>query len=241
MRRFFLLLMFVVVAASLRAAQKPNLIVVMVDDMGYAGVSCFGNPYFKTPEIDRLAAEGMRLTDFHSSGTVCSPTRAGLLTGRYQQRAGIEAVIHPVSDHPEHRKGLQLAETTFAETLKDAGYITGLIGKWHQGYPQNSDDFHPQNHGFDEFVGYHSGNIDFVSHVGDHYAHDWWHGRKETDEDGYSTHLINRYFARFRSPPCEIGKALLPVHRSRGDSQSRAGARRWGAAHGRRLGSMEMA
>ncbi len=92
-------------------AERPNLIVIMVDDMGYAGVSCFGNPYFKTPEIDRLAAEGMRLTDFHSSGTVCSPTRAGLLTGRYQQRAGIEAVIHPVADHPEHRKGLQLAET----------------------------------------------------------------------------------------------------------------------------------
>ena len=176
---------------------QPNLIVVMVDDMGYAGVSCFGNPYFKTPEIDRLAAEGMRLTDFHSSGTVCSPTRAGLLTGRYQQRAGIEAVIHPMSDHPEHRKGLQLNETTFAESLKTAGYTTGLIGKWHQGYPQNSNNFHPQKHGFDEFVGYHSGNIDFVSHVGDHYAHDWWHGLKETDEDGYSTHLINRYSIEF--------------------------------------------
>lgn len=173
-------------------ATRPNLIVVMVDDMGYAGLSCFGNPYFKTPELDRLAAEGMRLTDFHSSGTVCSPTRAGLLTGRYQQRAGIEAVIHPVSDHPEHRKGLQLCETTFAEVLKEAGYATGLFGKWHQGYPQNSEDYHPQNHGFDEFVGYHSGNIDFVSHVGDHYKHDWWHGRKETPEGGYSTHLINR-------------------------------------------------
>ena len=171
--------------------KRPNLIVIMVDDMGYEGVSCFGNPYFQTPEIDRLATEGMRLTDFHSSGTVCSPTRAGLLTGRYQQRAGIEAVIHPVNTHPEHRKGLQLSETTFAELLRDAGYKTGLIGKWHQGYPQNSDDFHPQNHGFDEFVGYHSGNIDFVSHVGDHNQHDWWHGKKETHVDGYTSHLIN--------------------------------------------------
>ena len=178
-------------------SERPNLIVVMVDDMGYAGLSCFGNPYFKTPELDRLAAEGMRFTDFHSSGTVCSPTRAGLLTGRYQQRAGIEAVIHPYSDHPEHRKGLQLAETTFAEVLKEAGYVTGLFGKWHQGYPANSADFYPQNHGFDEFIGYHSGNIDFVSHVGDHSVHDWWHGRKETPEDGYSTHLINRYSLDF--------------------------------------------
>lgn len=179
------------------AAERPNFIVVMVDDMGYAGLSCFGNPYFETPELDRLAREGMKLTDFHSSGTVCSPTRTGLLTGRYQQRAGIEAVIHPVSDHPEHRKGLQLQETTFAELLQSAGYRTGLIGKWHQGYPQNSDDYHPQNHGFEEFVGYHSGNIDFISHIGDHYQHDWWHGRKETEEEGYSTHLINHYALDF--------------------------------------------
>ena len=176
---------------------RPNIVIIMCDDMGYEGVSCFGNPLFETPEIDRLAAEGMRLTDFHSSGAMCSPTRAGLLTGRYQQRAGIEAVIHPRSDHPEHRKGLQLTETTFGEVFSAAGYTTGIIGKWHQGYPQNSQDYHPQNHGFDEFIGYHSGNIDFVSHVGDHYRHDWWHGRRETPEEGYTTHLINKYTVDF--------------------------------------------
>ena len=199
-----LLLLFTCIASVLAflparavASSRPNLIVIMVDDMGYEGVSCFGNPYFKTPEIDRLAAEGMRLTDFHSSGTVCSPTRAGLLTGRYQQRAGVEAVIHPRSDHPEHRKGLKPGEVTFAEALRAAGYSTGLIGKWHQGYPVNSDDYHPQTHGFDEFIGYHSGNIDFVSHVGDHNVHDWWHGRKETREEGYCTHLINKHALDF--------------------------------------------
>lgn len=186
-----------VTAANRQPGDRPNLIVIMVDDMGYAGVSCFGNPYFQTPEIDRLAKEGIRLTDFHSSGTVCSPTRAGLLTGRYQQRAGIEAVIHPVSSHPEHRKGLREIENTFAEQLKGAGYRTGLIGKWHQGYPHNSSEFHPDNHGFDMFIGYHSGNIDFISHVGDHVKHDWWHGRKETHETGYSTHLINQYALEF--------------------------------------------
>jgi arylsulfatase A-like enzyme len=180
-----------------QAEDRPNLVVIMVDDMGYAGVSCFGNPYFKTPEIDRLAAEGMRLTDFHSSGTVCSPTRAGLLTGRYQQRAGIEAVIHPHRDHPEHRKGLQKSEVTFAELLRSAGYATALIGKWHQGYVHNSEDYHPQNHGFGFFRGYHSGNIDFISHVGDHNEHDWWHGREETREEGYVTDLINRYALEF--------------------------------------------
>jgi len=182
---------------SVEARERPNLIVIMADDMGYAGLSCFGNPYFETPELDRLAAEGMRLTEFHSSGTVCSPTRAGLHTGRYQQRAGIEAVIHPATDHPEHRKGLQPVETTFAEVLRENGYVTGLIGKWHQGYPVHSEDYYPQNHGFDEFTGYHSGNIDFVSHVGDHYEHDWWHGRTETREEGYTTHLINHHAERF--------------------------------------------
>ena len=81
--------------------------------------------------------------------------------------------------------------------LQSAGYTTGLIGKWHQGYVHNSEDYHPQNHGFDEFIGYHSGNIDFVSHVGDHNEHDWWHGRKETKEEGYVTDLINRYAIEF--------------------------------------------
>ncbi|MEQ8785349.1 MAG: sulfatase-like hydrolase/transferase [Pirellulaceae bacterium] len=225
--------------ASLHAEQtqdvrKPNFVVIMVDDMGYAGVGCFGNPYFKTPEIDRLAAEGMKLTDFHSSGTVCSPTRAGLLTGRYQQRAGIEAVIHPVADHPEHRKGLQKPETTFAEALKEAGYTTGLVGKWHQGYPHNSEVYHPQNHGFDEFVGYHSGNIDFVSHVGDHNKHDWWHGRRQTDEQGYATDLINRhavdFIERHHDKPFCLYVAHLAIHNPvqvRGDPVRRTEAEGW--------------
>ncbi len=196
MKRFLCTLLLLSVTMT-QADDRPNFVIIMVDDMGHAGVSCFGNPYFKTPEIDRLAAEGMRLTDFHSSGTVCSPTRAGLLTGRYQQRAGIEAVIHPVSDHPEHRKGLQTTEVTFAELLQSADYATGLIGKWHQGYVHNSQDYHPQNHGFDDFLGYHSGNIDFISHVGDHNKHDWWHGRTETEQEGYVTDLINRYALEF--------------------------------------------
>lgn len=213
---------------------KPNFVVIMVDDMGYAGVSCFGNPYFKTPQIDRLAAEGMKLTDFHSSGTVCSPTRAGLLTGRYQQRDGIEAVIHPVADHPEHRKGLQKQERTFAELLKQAGYTTGLVGKWHQGYPHNSADYHPQNHGFDEFIGYHSGNIDFISHVGDHNKHDWWRGRQRTEEKGYATDLINRYSVNFierhRDKPFCLYVSHLAIHNPvqvRGDAVRRTEAEGW--------------
>jgi arylsulfatase A-like enzyme len=239
----FFMIRHIAFAASLLAllsnleadeTRHPNFVVIMVDDMGYAGVSCFGNPYFKTPEIDRLATEGIKLTDFHSSGTVCSPTRAGLLTGRYQQRAGIEAVIHPVADHPEHRKGLQTSETTFAELLKKAGYVTGMIGKWHQGYPHNSEDYHPQNHGFDEFIGYHSGNIDFVSHVGDHNKHDWWHGRTQTKENGYATDLINRYAVEFIERHHDLPFCLyishLAIHNPvqvRGDPVRRTEADGW--------------
>lgn len=231
---FAIWLLAIVPAVLAVEVRKPNFVVIMVDDMGYAGVSCFGNPYFQTPEIDSLASEGIKLTDFHSSGTVCSPTRAGLLTGRYQQRAGIEAVIHPVSDHPEHQKGLQRVEVTFAEALNDAGYATGIIGKWHQGYPHNSADYHPQNHGFETFIGYHSGNIDFVSHVGDHNQHDWWHGRQRTREGGYATDLINRYsvdfIKRHRKTPFCLYVSHLAIHNPvqvRGDPVRRSEADGW--------------
>lgn len=197
MMKRLLSLLLILTASLVQADDRPNFVIIMVDDMGYEGLSCFGNPYFKTPEIDRLAAEGMRLTDFHSSGTVCSPTRAGLLTGRYQQRAGIEAVITADPNHPEHRKGLQKSEITFAEQLQSAGYATALIGKWHQGYVRNSEDYHPQNHGFDQFIGHHSGNIDYYSHVSQSNEHDWWHGRNKIKEEGYVTDLINRYALEF--------------------------------------------
>lgn len=228
---FSLLLLSV---ALTQADDRPNFVIIMVDDMGYAGVSCFGNPYFKTPEIDRLAAEGMRLTDFHSSGTVCSPTRAGLLTGRYQQRTGIEAVIVADPEHPEHRKGLQKSEVTFAERLQSAGYATALIGKWHQGYVRNSEDYHPQNHGFDEFIGYHSGNIDFVSHLSQGGEHDWWHGREKIREEGYVTDLINRhaleFIERHRDRPFCLYLPHLAIHNPvqvRGDPPRRTEAEGW--------------
>ena len=196
-RTFILVALLLLLAAD--ASARPNIIVIMVDDMGFAGPSCepYNNPHYKTPGMDRLAAEGMRFTDFHSSGTVCSPTRAGLLTGRYQQRAGIEAVIHPYANHPEHMRGLHDDEITFAEQFKAAGYATGLVGKWHLGYAKETPKYHPMNHGFDYFMGYVSGNIDYINHWGDHMQHDWWHGRKETTETGYTTHLINRYALEF--------------------------------------------
>ena len=140
------------------AERPPNIIVIMVDDMGYGGLSCYDNPYYRTPEIDRLASEGLLLTDYHSNGSVCSPTRAALMTGRYQFRSGCHVVINADPKHPDHRRGLAQQEWTFAEALKTKGYATAIYGKWHLGYqPQ----FNPLHQGFDEFKGFISGNIDW--------------------------------------------------------------------------------
>ena len=210
------LLFFSTVVLQAADTNRPNIVVMMVDDMGFAGPSIapYGNPHYKTPGMNRLASEGMVFTDFHASGAICSATRAGLVTGRYQQRAGIEAVIHPHATHPEHRKGLRATEVTFAELFKGAGYSTGLVGKWHLGYAAETPEYHPQNHGFDYFKGYHSGNIDYINHWGDHMKHDWWHGGKETKEEGYTTHLINKYALEFIEQNKDKPFCLYVAHES---------------------------
>ena len=115
---------------------RPNVLFIMSDDHCARAVGAYGLRLAKldpTPNLDRLASEGMRFTDFHSSGPVCSPTRAGLMTGRYQQRAGIPGVIMARFDANRHH-GLQIQEITFAEQLKSTGYTTAIFGKWHLGY-----------------------------------------------------------------------------------------------------------
>jgi arylsulfatase A len=164
---------------------KPNFIIIMADDMGYGDIGCYGNRYIKTPNLDRMADEGIRFTDFHSNGACCSPTRAALLTGRYQQRTGVTLVI-TAKDHRD--AGLPLAEVTIAEVLKKEGYTTGIFGKWHLGYPKK---FNPVYQGFDEFIGFVSGNIDYHSKVDMEGYYDWWDGAELTNQRGYSTDLIH--------------------------------------------------
>ncbi len=174
-------------------ARKPNVIVILADDMGYGDAGCYGSPTLKTPHLDRLAAEGMRFTDFHSSGPVCSPTRAGLMTGRYQQRAGIPGVIFADPEQNRHH-GLHTSETVLPEILKQAGYATALFGKWHLGYQKQ---FNPTHHGFERFLGFVSGNVDYITHIDGTGVADWWHEDQLTPEEGYTTHLINRYAVEF--------------------------------------------
>lgn len=175
------------------SADRPNFVIIMADDMGYGDVSCYADPGYETPHIDRLAAEGLKFTDFHSSGAVCSPTRAGLVTGRYQQRAGIDGVIYADPKQNRHH-GLQENEITFADCLNEAGYATAIFGKWHLGYePQ----YNPVHRGFDTFRGYVSGNVCYVSHLDRMGIADWWRDDELVPEEGYTTHLVTRHAIEF--------------------------------------------
>ncbi|HAV62700.1 MAG TPA: hypothetical protein DCY13_10075 [Verrucomicrobiales bacterium] len=192
------------------ADRRPSFVVILADDLGYGDTSPYGG-WIATPELDRMAAEGLRFTDFHSSGNVCSPTRAGLLTGRYQQRAGIPGVVFADAKRAAHYTGLQSSEVTLAESLKDAGYATALFGKWHLGYqPQ----YNPVHHGFDEFRGYVSGNVDYHSHRDNQNREDWWHGLEKSPEEGYVTHLITRHAEEFIRRHRERPFFLLDAHQA---------------------------
>ncbi|WOH38138.1 sulfatase-like hydrolase/transferase [Thalassotalea fonticola] len=175
-------------------ASQPNIIVIMADDMGYGDLGSY-NGIHHTPHLDQLAREGLRFTDFHSSGTVCSPTRAGLITGRYQHKTGVDGVVNADPKHPSHSFGVDpKTQITFPSLVKAKGYKTGLFGKWHVGYEER---YRPMNFGFDRFVGFLSGNIDYISHYDRMHSYDWWHNEKQVVEQGYSTHLITEHAINF--------------------------------------------
>ncbi|KAL6478868.1 hypothetical protein MHYP_G00123010 [Metynnis hypsauchen] len=130
------------------AATRPNFVLIFADDLGYGDLGFSGHPSSLTPNLDRLAANGLRFTDFYVTSPVCSPSRASLLTGRYQTRSG----IYPGVLYPGSRGGLPLNETTIAEVLKPLGYATAMMGKWHLGYGANGT-YLPTRQGFDHYLG----------------------------------------------------------------------------------------
>lgn len=147
-------LILLTTCSTLAAAQPPNVVLIYVDDMGYNDLGCYGanDPGIKTPNIDRLAGEGVRFTNYLSACSVCSPSRAAVLTGRYPQRNGMPVCSNGRTewkDWYEH-VGLPQSEITIAELLKPLGYATAAFGKWHLGAP---DKFAPRKQGFDEYVG----------------------------------------------------------------------------------------
>ena len=128
-----------------RTADKPNFVVLFMDDQGYQDVGCFGSPSIRTPNLDRMAAEGMKFTDFYAAASVCSPSRAALLTGCYPPRVGITKVLFP-----RDNIGLNSKEVTIADVLKTRGYATACVGKWHLGH---HPEFLPTSNGFDSYLG----------------------------------------------------------------------------------------
>jgi len=146
MKRTILFLLFLIATAGLFAADnKPNIIIFFVDDMGYGDLGCFGNPNIRTPNIDKLATKGMKCTSFYVAGPVCTPSRAGLMSGRYP--------IHTLPGNlgPSSEGGFPAGEPMISEMLKKAGYRTMAIGKWHLGH--SSKELLPTGRGFDRYYG----------------------------------------------------------------------------------------
>ena len=187
----------------------PNIVLIVADDLGYGDLGCYGGRRARTPHLDRLAQEGLRLTDFHANAASCSPTRAALLTGRYQQRSG---VVEPLG---ERSPGLPDEARTIAEYLKSAGYATGVFGKWHLGSRPDSRAL-PNRQGFDVFCGARHGGIDYISHVDRYGRLDWWHDEQSVDEPGYATDLLTKHAVRFieaqRGKPFFLYLPHLAVH-----------------------------
>jgi arylsulfatase A-like enzyme len=196
-------------AGLLAPSRPPNLVVIVSDDHGYGDVSCYEHPpEVRTPNIDRLARRGVRYTNGYASACVCAPTRAGLLTGRYQQRFG----FYTASDS---RAGLPLSEITLADLLRRHGYATGAFGKWHLGI---TPPYHPLRRGFDEFYG-------FLGHG----AHDYfdlkrtpddfrslWRNDRVIDDSGYLTDNLAReavaFLQRHKTRPFFLYLAFNAVH-----------------------------
>jgi arylsulfatase A len=136
---------FLAVLASAQQAERPNIVIIFADDLAYGDLGVYGNPNIRTPNLDRMAAEGMRLTDFYSASSVCTPSRAALLTGRLPIRSGLNRVLFPTAPG-----GIPASEVTIAEALKDAGYRTAMVGKWHLG---DQPKYLPTNNGFESYFG----------------------------------------------------------------------------------------
>ncbi len=170
------------------ATPPPNILLIFTDDQGSHDVGCYGSE-IPTPNIDRLAAEGMKFNQWYSASAICTPSRFGLLTGRNPSRSRHQLLSALMFMADEHKQtGIQPGETTIATKLKEAGYHTALIGKWHLGHGNTS--LLPTRHGFDKFIGHTGGCIDFFTMTYGAIP-DWYHQERRVPEDGYATDIIS--------------------------------------------------
>ena len=170
--------------------RRPSFVFIVADDLGWADLGCYGGRVPVSPVLDRLAAGGLRLTQGYANSPVCSPTRFALMTGRWQYRLR-GAAEEPINSRSRGSTtlGLPPEHPTLPSLLKDAGYRTALVGKWHLGYPPA---FSPLRSGYDEFFGPMSGGVDYFTHCDSRGAHDLFEGEAERAQEGYLTDLISR-------------------------------------------------
>ncbi|MFE6996840.1 sulfatase-like hydrolase/transferase [Microbacterium sp. NPDC057659] len=167
---------------------RPNVVVIYADDLGYGDIGCFGSDDIRTPHLDRLAARGIRMTDWYSNSPVCSPSRAALLTGRHPVHAGVQEILGGKRGTP----GLP-EQPTLASRLRDEGYRTGIFGKWHLGV---GEGYRPMDRGFSRHFGFLAGCVDYYSHIfywgqGLNPVHDLWDDEREVYDNGrYLTEVI---------------------------------------------------
>jgi arylsulfatase A-like enzyme len=199
-RRILVSLVIALASGIAAAAERPNILFFVSDDQGYADVGFHGCKDIPTPNLDSLAASGVRFSNGYVSGPYCSPTRAGLMTGRYQQRFGHEF-------NPSGKQGLPLAETTVADRLKAAGYATCLVGKWHLG---SEPSMHPLKRGFDEFFGFLGGAHSYVNSQG------ILRGTEPVKDVGYTTDAFGReavsFIERHKEKPWFLYLSFNAVH-----------------------------
>jgi arylsulfatase A-like enzyme len=192
------------------SASKPNVVLVIMDDMGYGDLGSYGVSDAKTPNLDRLAREGVRLTDAYANGPVCSPTRAALISGRYQQRVGIEWALSSATDQG---KSLPVTGTSLPALLKKNGYATGLVGKWHLGFDPKIG---PNAHGFDEFFGFLSGATNYYTHRRGDGTPDLYENTTPVETPAYLTDEISRrasvFIDRHARAPFFLEVAYNAVH-----------------------------
>jgi arylsulfatase A-like enzyme len=190
---------------------RPNVVLILMDDLGYGDLGSYGATDARTPNLDRLAREGLRLTDAYANGSNCSPTRTGLITGRYQQRYGIEWPLGAVDG--DSARGLPATGASLPALLKTNGYATGLIGKWHLGF---TPEFGPNAHGFDEFFGFVSGAVDYYTHRRGDGTPDLYENTTPVEVPAYLTDEITKravsFVDRHATAPFFLEVAYNAVH-----------------------------
>jgi arylsulfatase A-like enzyme len=184
------LILLVLIATSFSArsiAERPNIVLIFSDDQGVNDVGCYGSE-IATPTIDRLATEGIRFNQFYAASSICTPSRYGLLTGRYPHRSQDQLLgALMFMEQEDRQRGIRPGETTYVEKLGQAGYQTALVGKWHLGHGR--EEFWPTNHGFDSFFGHTGGCVDFFTLKYGNLP-DWYRGQSLVETDGYATDVI---------------------------------------------------